>query len=129
MNGLRFNWSWGGINMGALTQSLPGVKGGGLNGFVRRTDAQPTLVQLHDWQTNDNWYIAWNGTGAGMFQNQKAERYTYPSFRVSQVNTSLTGGPGPASMKMNLKPRFTSVQAIKKYTARPSYYNTKGTKS
>jgi hypothetical protein len=127
LNGLKFNWSWGGINMGKQTESLPGVDGGGLNGFVRRTNFQPVLVQLHDWQTNDNWYIAWNGTGAGMFNHQKAERYQYPSFRVSQVHTNTSGGVGTA--RMTKRPRYTSVQAIKKYTAQPSYYNTKGTKS
>lgn len=129
LNGLRFNWSWGGINMGEQTASLPGETKGGLNGFVRRTNFQPVLVQLHDWQTNDQWYIAWNGTGAGMFQHQKAERYQYPSFRVSQVNTSVTGGPGPTTMRMRPSPRFTSVQAIRKYTAQPSYYNTQGSPS
>lgn len=126
MNGLKFNWSWGGIDMGAFLRSLPGISGG-LNGFVRSSTAQPTLVQLHDWQTNDNWYIAWNGTGAGMFQHQKKERYMYPSFRVAQVRTNVTGGVGTG--RMNRTPRFTSVQAIKKYTAQPSYYNTRGTKS
>jgi hypothetical protein len=111
------------------TGSLPGVDGGGLNGNVRSTAFQPILVQLHDWQMNDKWYIAWNGTGSGMFQNSKKERYAYPSFRVSQVNTSLTGGPGPSTMRMGPRPRFTSVQAIQKYTAQPSYYNTQGSKS
>lgn len=126
MNGLKFNWSWGGINMGKLIGSLPGVTGG-LNGFIRSSSFQPTLVQLHDWQTNDNWYIAWNGTGAGMFQHQKAERYTYPSFRVAQIHTQTSGGVGPG--RMTKMPQYRSVQAIKKYTAQPSYYNTKGTKS
>lgn len=128
MNGLRFNWSWGGVNMGAQTASLPEVSGG-LNGFVRRTMFQQILVQLHDWQTNDKWYIAWNGTGSGMFQGSKPERYTYPSFRASQIKTSTTGGPGPTTMRMTPRPRYTSVQMIKKYTAQPSYYNTQGSPS
>lgn len=127
-NGLIFNWAWGANDMGKHTVSLPGVSGG-LNGYVRSTNAQTTLVQLHDWQTNSQWYIAWNGTGAGMFQHQKAERYAYPSFRVSQVSTNTTGGVGKPSMRMNRMPRFTSVQAIRKYTAQPSYYNTRGAKS
>jgi hypothetical protein len=127
LNGLKFNWSWGGINMGKQIDSLPGVDGGGLNGFVRRSKFQPVLVQLHDWQTNDKWYIAWNGTGAGMFNYQKKERYTYPSFRVAQVRTNTSGGVGTA--RMTNRPRYTSVQAIRKYTAQPSYYNTQGTRS
>lgn len=129
MNGLKFNWAWGGNDMGKHTVSLPGTDGGGLNGNVRSTKFQPVLVQLHDWQTNDQWYIAWNGTGAGMFNGSKPERYAYPSFRVSQISTNVTGGVGPSSMRMNRSPRFTSVQRIKKYTAQPSYYDTRGTKS
>lgn len=128
LNGLFFNWAWGGNDMGKHTVSLPGVQDG-LNGYVRSTNFQTTLVQLHDWQTNANWYIAWNGTGAGMFTGQKAERYQYPSFRVSQIRTNTSGGVGPSTMRMNRVPRFTSVQAIRKYTAQPSYYNTQGTKS
>lgn len=124
MNGLKFNWAWGGNDMGKHTVSLPGVSDG-LNGFVRSTKFQTTLVQLHDWQTNDQWYIAWNGSGAGMFNGQRPERYQYPSFRASQISTNTTGGVGAPTMRMNRTPRFTSVQAIKKYTAQPSYYNTK----
>lgn len=128
MNGLKFNWAWGGNDMGKHTVSLPGVSDG-LNGYVRSTNFQPVLVQLHDWQTNDQWYIAWNGNGAGMFQHQRPERYQYPSFRVSQISTNVTGGVGAPTMRMNRVPRYTSVQRITKYTATPSYYNTKGTKS
>ena len=127
-NGLFFNWAWGGNDMGKHTVSLPGVADG-LNGYVRSTNFQTTLVQLHDWQTNANWYIAWNGSGAGMFTGQKAERYQYPSFRVAQVHTNTSGGVGPSTMRMNRTPRFTSVQAIKKYNAQPSYYNTKSSNS
>lgn len=129
LNGLIFNWAWGGNDMGKHTVSLPGTDGGGLNGNVRSTNFQTTLVQLHNWQTNTGWYIAWNGTGAGMFTGQKVERYQYPSFRVSQIRTNTSGGVGPSSMRMNRTPRFTSVQAIRKYTAQPSYYKTQGTKS
>lgn len=128
LNGLIFNWAWGGNDMGKHTVSLPGVQDG-LNGYVRSTNFQTTLVQLHDWQTNAKWYIAWNGTGAGMFQHQRAERYQYPSFRVSQVHTNTSGGVGPSTMRMNRMPRFTSVQAIRKYTAQPSYYNTQSSKA
>lgn len=128
MNGLKFNWSWGGTDMGEQIASLPGSSSG-LNGLVRSSAFQRVLVQLHDWQTNDKWYIAWGGTGSGMFQYSKPERYQYPSFRVSQISTSVTGGPGPTTMRMQQRPRFTSVQAIRKYTAQPSYYNTQGSPS
>lgn len=129
LNGLIYNWAWGGNDMGKHIVSLPGTDGGGLNGNVRSSGFQTTLVQLHDWQTNSKWYIAWNGTGAGMFSGQLAERYQYPSFRVSQIRTNTSGGVGPSSMRMTRAPRFTSVQAIRKYTAQPSYYNTRGTKN
>src|ERR1700756_3567017 len=56
LKGLRFNWAWGGVDMLTQSASLP-VVNGGLNGYVSSTKFQPTLVQLHDWQTNDNWYI------------------------------------------------------------------------
>jgi hypothetical protein len=127
LNGLRNMWAWGGTNQYTQTASLPGNCDKGLNGFVRSSAFQPILVQLHDWQTNAKWYICWNGTGSGMFAGSKPVRYTYPSFRVDQVDTSVTGGPGQPSMRMNRTPRFTSVQAIKKYTATPSRYNTRGT--
>jgi hypothetical protein len=127
LDGLKWNWSWGGIDMGRQITSLPGATGGnGLAPFVRSTDFQTTLVQLHNWQTNDKWYICWNGTGSGMFQGSKEVRYQYPSFRVAQIDTSVTGGPGKPSMRMNRVPRYTSVQTIQKYTTTPKRYNTKG---
>lgn len=127
LNGMRNFWSWGGIDMKPYTVSTPGVNSG-LNGFVRSTDFQTVLVRLHDWQTNTAWFQAgWNGTGGGMFTGSKPVRYDYPSFRVEQIHTSVTGGPGSPSMRMNRSPRFTSVQSIQKYTTTPTRYKTKGT--
>lgn len=129
LNGLAYNWAWGSNDMGKMGASLPSADGG-LNGIVKSSAFQPLLVQLHDWQTNTAWFAAgWNGTGSGMFQGSNPIRYTYPSFRVAQVNTSVTGGAGKPSMRMNRTPRFTSVQSIKKYTVVPSRYNTTGTNS
>lgn len=125
LNGLLNAWSWGSVNMKPYIVSLPGEGAAGLTGVVRRSDFQTNLVQLHDWQLNRNWYIAWSGTGSGMFQGSQGVRYQYPSFRVPQINTRTSGGPGPVGMQMQPRPRFTAVQRVNKYTARPRYYNTR----
>lgn len=122
LNGILNAWSWGGIDQGANTASLP--FGGGMDGTVRSTQFQRTLVQLHDWSQNLRWYIAFNGTGSGMFMGSNPLRYEYPSFRVPQVNTSTSGGPGPAGMRMQQRPRYTAVQKVRKYTVQQRYYNT-----
>lgn len=122
-NGLSFMWAWGANNMGKFLGSTPGSDAG-LNGMVRSSKFQTALVQLHDWQLNSEWYIAWNGTGSGMFNGSKEVRYQYPSFRVSQINTRTSGGPGPIGMRMQPRPRFTAVQRVPKYTAAPRYYDT-----
>lgn len=123
LNGLKFNWAWGANDMYAQTASLPGP-GTGLNGMVRSTAFQRLLIQLHDWQTNSQWYINWNGTGGGMFWGSRPERYQYPSFRVAQIDTRTSGGPGPIGVRMQPRPRFTAVQQVQKYTALPRYYST-----
>lgn len=124
LDGLLNAWSWGAVNMKPYIQSLPGEGSAGLNGVVRSSDFQTSLVRLHDWQMNRNWYIMWNASGSGMFRGSKDIRYQYPSFRVSQINTRTSGGPGPVGMSMQPRPRFTAVQRISKYTARARYYNT-----
>lgn len=126
-NGLFYNWAWGGTNQGDHIYSLPEVSSG-LNGFVRSSAFQTTLVQLHDWQTNSKWYIAWNGTGSGMFNGSKDVRYTYPSFRVDQIDTMVTG-LGPQTMRMRPSPRFTAVQRLKRPVAQVPRYNTKSRNS
>jgi hypothetical protein len=123
LNGMINNWAWGATDQGAHTASLP--YGGGMDGTVRSTQFQRMLVQLHDWQLNRRWYIAFNGTGGGMFNESNPLRYEYPSFRVPQINTSLTGGPGVPTQRMQSVPRFTAVQRIAKANVTPRYYNTK----
>lgn len=125
LNGIRNFWSWGGTDMGRRVVSLPGPGGDTLVPSVRSTLFQPVNVLLHWWTQNDRWYIAWNGTGSGMFNGSKEVRYQYPSFRTPQLNTRTTGGPGPVGMQMQPRPRFTAVQKIRKYTATPRYYNTR----
>lgn len=121
--GLEYNWAWGANDMGQHTASLPG--GGGMDGTVRSTNFQRILVQLHDWQRNLAWYRAgWNGTGSGMFNQSNPIRYSYPSFRVPQIDVSTTGGPGVPTQRMQQRPRFTAVQSIRKATAQARYYNT-----
>jgi hypothetical protein len=124
LNGLIYNWAWGGTDMGKRTISTPGNGTTGLNGIVQSTQFQKTLVQLHDWQLNRDWYIAYNATGGGVFKGSDPIRYQYPSFRTPQPETRTSGGPGPVSMTMQPRPRFNRVQRITKYTARPRYYNT-----
>jgi hypothetical protein len=122
MDGIINNWAWGATDQGAHTASLP--YGGGMDGTVRSTNYQRILVQLHDWQLNRKWYVCWNGNGGGVFSNSNPLRYEYPSFRVPQINVSLTGGPGVPTQRMQSTPRYTAVQKVQKYTANPRYYNT-----
>jgi hypothetical protein len=123
LDGIINAWAWGSYDMGKHSISLPG-SGTGLVPTVRNTDFQTQLVHLNDWQLNSKWYIFWNGTGSGMFSGSKLPRYQYPSFRVPQISTRTSGGPGPVGMRMQPRPRFTAVQRVNKYTATPRYYNT-----
>lgn len=122
LDGIINAWSWGGVDQGANTASLP--YGGGMDGTVRSTQFQRTLIQLHDWSQNLKWYIAWNGTGGGVFSGSNPARYNYPSFRVPQINTRTSGGPGPVGVRMQPRPRYTAVQRVPKYTVQQRYYNT-----
>lgn len=130
LNGMIQNWAWGGTDQSNRIVSLPQGANGGLNGFVNVSTFQTVLVQLHDWATNTAWYNQIGGspmTGSGVFKGGNPVRENYPSFRVNQLQTAVTGGPGAPSMRMNRTPRFTSVQNIVKYTASPSRYNTTST--
>lgn len=120
MLGLVFNLSWGAVNQGANTASLP-RSGGGLDGLVVNSRFQQVLVQLHDWQTNRRWYINYPMAGA-VFMGSKPVRYTYPSFRTQQPNTNVSGGPGVSAMTP--RNRYSAVQKVPKYTANPRYYAT-----
>lgn len=120
MLGLVFNYSWGAVNQLANTASLPQTQGG-LNGLVNSTRFQGTLVQLHDWQTNRRWYIAYPMGGA-VFMGGQAVRYTYPSFRTEQISANTTGGPGVSAMTP--RNRYTAVQKVPRYNASPRVYNT-----
>lgn len=123
MEGIRSYYSWGAINQGANTASLPG--GGGMDGTVRSTNFQPILVQLDYWTRNFALRQAgYNATGGAVFNGSKPIRYEYASFRVPQINTALTGGAGPNSMRMQQRPRFTAVQRTQRPVAVPRYYNT-----
>lgn len=120
MLGLVFNYSWGAINQGDNTASLP-VTNGGLNGMVNSTRFQQVLVQLHDWQTNRHWYIDYPMAGA-VFMGGNPVRGTYPSFRTEQISTNATGGAGPS--RMQPRNRYTAVQKVPKYNAAPRFYAT-----
>jgi hypothetical protein len=123
LDGIRNYYSWGAVNQGANTASLP--SGGGMDGTVRSTAFQPILVQLDYWSINLGLRQAgFNATGGAVFNGSKPIRYDYPSFRVPQINTALTGGAGPSTMRMQQRPRFTAVQRTQRPIAVPRYYNT-----
>lgn len=124
MNGIINFWSWGAVDQGANTASLP--YGGGMDGGVNSSRFQTALVQLHDWSFNLKLRQAgWNATGSGMFMGSNPIRYTYPSFRVPQLDVRTSGGPGPVGTSMQPRSRFTAVQRIPKYTAPVRYYQTR----
>lgn len=117
-------WSWGATNQGAYTASLP--YGGGMDGTVRSTMFQRVLVQLHDWSLYPKLRQAgFPATGSGMFMGSNPIRYTYPSFRVPQIDTRTSGGPGPVGTSMQPRPKFTAVQRVPRYTTQIRYYNTR----
>lgn len=114
--GLRYMWSWGGIDMGPF-QGPP--KSGPSSGNVNSTRFQQTLVQLHDWQTNDRWYIVYPAATV-MFGS---EHNLGLSYRTPQLHTQVTGGSWPA--RMQPRNRYTRVQRVPQYNTAPPYYNTK----
>jgi hypothetical protein len=113
--GLAYMWSWGGINMG---QHQGPPKSGPDSGQVNSTQFQPTLVQLHDWQTNENWYICYPAASV-MFGSQHNLGL---SFRTPQLQTQVTGGSWNA--RMNPRNRYTKVQKVPAYNTSPRQYNT-----
>lgn len=123
MDGIEQTWIYGATDTRQVAPSTPSTKGG-LNGRVNSTDFQGTTVQLRGYGTNRLWYIAWSGTGSGIFKNGNPTRETYPSERVDQLDTRTSGGPGSVGMVMQPKPRFTRVQRIQKYNTTPKYYAT-----
>lgn len=124
LGGIFNFWSWGKTDMAPYTHSLP--YGGGMDGTVRSTMFQTENVLLHDWsQYTKLRQAGWNATGGGFFTGSNPIRYTYPSFRVPQIDTRTSGGPGPVGTRMQVTPRFTAVQRVPKYTAPVRYYQTR----
>jgi len=121
LQGLFYNWAWGGNDMYRQAQSLPQSGPSGLDGQVNNSTFQKILVQLHDWSINSNWYIAYPMAGA-VFNGSDTVRGTYPSFRVSVIQTNTSGASGPS--RMTPTPRFTAVQRVPKYSSSPRYYST-----
>lgn len=115
-SGLRYMLSWGGINMGQYTGP---PRSGPDSGTVNSTEFQTTLVQLHDWQTNDRWYICYPAASV-MFGSQHNLGL---SFRTPQLQTQTTGASWPA--RMGPRNRYTRVQRVPRYNATPKSYDTK----
>jgi hypothetical protein len=106
--GHRYWYSHGGVTM-----PMPGVPRPGAGG-VFSSSFQQTLVQLHDWMINLEWYAAGYPRNMGY------------SFRAQQVQTRTTGGPTAAAMQQ--RPLFPKVQTIKRYTVATPRYPTRSTK-
>jgi hypothetical protein len=118
--GLRYMWAWGGSDM---LQFKGPPNSGPDSGQVNSTQFQPTLVQLHDWQTNDRWYICYPAASVmfGSLHNLGL------SFRTPQLQTQTTGGSWPA--RMTPRNRYTKVQKVSQYNTTPQAYNTKSASS
>ena len=114
--GLRYMRSWGGLNMGEFER--PPISGPE-SGNVNSSQFQTTLVQLHDWQTNDRWYICYPAASV-MFGSQHNLGL---SFRTPQLETQVTGGSWPA--RMTPRNRYKKVQQVPQYNTAPRAYNTK----
>lgn len=115
-NGLRYMWSWGGINMGPFKgRPVSGPNSGQVNSSFFQT----TLTQLHNWQTNDRWYIVYPAATV-MFGS---EHNMGLSFRTPQIYTQTTGGSWPA--RMTQRPQYKKVQRVPRYNATPRAYNTR----
>lgn len=124
-NGISTVFEWGADNMAPYTKTSTPRVDGGMTGQLSVSEDQPVLIQNRTWSLNTGWYNCWNGTGGAVFNGSRPERYDYPSFRVAQLDTSVTGGPGPTTQRMGRRAMYTRVQAIPKYRIAPRRYNTR----
>lgn len=105
LNGMAFHYSHGSIVMPC--PQVP-TKGGG---EVTSSRFQTLQVQLHDWVINTGLHAA------GYPRNLKL------ATRVSQLETSITGGAG--SQAMSQAPIFPRVQQVPRYNVTPATYMTR----
>lgn len=119
MDGIQAVYGHGAVNMGEETKGPRSVDSGAVNS----TMYQPLLSQIHYYSKNLKWYIAYPNAGA-VFYGGNPIRQEYFSMRVPQITTSVTGGPGPHTQRMQPKPRFTSVQTIRRAYGRVKFYAT-----
>jgi len=108
-DGLAYFYAYGGTR-----QPVPGVPTPG-GGGVRSSAWQQYLVQLHDWVVNTEWFAAGYPRNTGL------------TFRVSQLQTQVTGASGPGAMQQ--RPLFPAVQVVPRATVRARRYPTKGASS
>jgi hypothetical protein len=106
--GIRYFYSHGGMDV-----PPPQVQPGPRSGMVALSLFQRTLVTLHDWSQNDGWFICY-------------PRNLGWSFRVDQLKTQVTGGPGPS--RSAAKPLFPRVQRVPRPSVVPRAYDTKSAK-
>lgn len=119
MNGLEYMYSYGAVNMGGSPKIPHTVD----SGVVNSTQFQPLLQALHFYAKNLKWYTVYPN-GAAVFQGSNPVRYQYYSMKVPQINTRTSGGPGPIGVRMQPKPRWSSVQKVQRAVAAVRYYAT-----
>lgn len=86
----------------------------------RSSAFQQTLVRLWPWMINHDWYIAY--PAATVMNGGK--RNLGLSERTPQLDTRITGGPGP--QRMLTRPQYRKVQDVPRYETAPATYKTKG---
>lgn len=119
MNGIQGVYGHGAINMEPTLKGPTATD----NGAVMSQLFQPFLNQIHYYTRNLNWYIAYPNAGA-VFWGSNPIRKEYFSMRVPVVRTTTSGGPGPVTTRMQPKPRFTSVQRLRRAISVVNYYAT-----
>lgn len=100
---------------GAERQHLPNPYPGGNDGLVRSSAFQPFLNHLFNFHINTAWFEAGYPRNLGW------------TFRVNQLKTQPTGGPTRA--RMDVKPGFTRVQRVPRYSTVPKTYATRSARA
>lgn len=104
-SGYRYFYSHGGVQQPRVGVPRPGAGG------VQSSAFQTTLVQLHDWSINADWFEAGYPRNLGYVT------------RVPQPITKVTGAPG--NSQMDPKPIFPRVQVVPRYYVMPPRYQTR----
>lgn len=109
MNGIQANYVYGGESQ--EVRPLPEAPVSSM--------FQQTLVRLWPWMINHDWYIAYP---AATVMNGGKHNLGL-SERTPQLDTRITGGPGP--QRMLARPQYRKVQDVQRYDTAPATYKTK----